>query len=224
MNIRYLIVGCMIVIAPLLRAGDVLDRMIATVNGHAILQSDWEDELRYECFMSGRPLRDLTREDQRTVFERLIDQQLLRGQMSSSDFKPADNDEIDREIHDLKQRYPQQHAGQSWSAALSSYGITERDVAVHVAMEVNSLRLVDARLRPSIQIDAATIEDYYKKELLPKMPKEQQPSLEEASPKIRELLIQQKMNELLSSWLDSLRSQAQIQIIVPDLPALKVSP
>jgi len=66
--------------------------------------------------------------------------------------------------------------------------------------------------------------DYYKKELLPKMPKGQQLSLAEASPKIRELLIQQKMNELLSSWLDSLRSQAQIQIIVPDLPAVKVSP
>jgi hypothetical protein len=210
--------------APLLRAGEVLDRMMATVNGHAILQSDWEDELRYECFMSGRPLSDLTREDRRTVFERLIDQELLRGQMTASDFKPADNDEIARKIDDLKQHYPEQHGGESWSAALSGYGISEADVAEHVAMEMNSLLLVDARLRPSIQIDAAMIEDYYQKELLPKMPKGQQPSLAEASPKIRELLIQQKMNELLSSWLDSLRSQAQIQIIVPDLPAVKVSP
>ena len=224
MHTRYLIVGWIMVMAPLLRAGEVLDRMMATVNGHAILQSDWEDELRYECFMSGRPLSDLTGEDRRTVFERLIDQELLRGQMSASDFKPADNDDIAKKIDDLKQHYPEQHGGESWSAALSSYGITEAEVAAHVAMEVNSLRLVDARLRPSIEIDAAMIEDYYKKELLPKMPKGQQPSLAEASPKIRELLIQQKMNELLSSWLDSLRAQAQIQIIVPDLPAVKVSP
>jgi hypothetical protein len=223
MHARYLIVGWVMVLAPLLRAGEILDRMIATVNGHAILQSDWEDELRYECFMSGRPLRDLTREDRRTVFERLIDQELLRGQMSSSDFMPAGEDEIARKIDDLKQHYPQQHGGQSWSAALSSYGITEADATAHVAMEVNSLRLVDARLRPSIEVDSAMIEDYYKKELLPKMPKGQQPSLAQASPKIRELLIEQKMNELLSSWLDSLRSQAQIQIIVPELPAVKVS-
>ena len=223
MRTRYLILGGMILIALVLRAGEILDRMVATVNGHAILQSDWEDELHYECFMSGRPLRDLTREDRRTVFERLIDQELLRAQMSSSDFKPANNDEIAREIDDLKQHYSQQHGGESWSAALSSYGITEAEVAAHVGMEVNSLRLVDARLRPSIQIDAAAIEDYYKKELLPKMSKGQQPSLEEASPKIRELLVQQKMNELLSAWLDSLRSQAQIQIIVSDLPAVKVS-
>jgi hypothetical protein len=224
MHTRYLMIGWIMVMAPLLRAGEVLDRMMATVNGHAILQSDWEDELRYECFMSGRPLSDLTREDRRTVFERLIDQELLRAQMSASDFKPAGDDEIARKIDDLKQHYPQQHSGESWSAALSSYGITEAEVAAHVALEVNSLRLVDARLRPSIQIDAAMIEDYYKNELLPKMPKGQQPSFEEASPKIRELLIQQKMNELLSAWLDSLRSQAKIQIIVPDLPAVKVSP
>ena len=108
MHMRYLIVGWIMVMAPLLRAGEVLDRMMATVNGQAILQSDWEDELRYECFMSGRPLSDLTREDRRTVFERLIDQELLRGQMSASDFKPADEDEIARKIDDLKQHYPQQ--------------------------------------------------------------------------------------------------------------------
>ena len=223
MHTRYLFIGWIMVTATLLRAGEILDRMIATVNGHAILQSDWEGEIHYECFMSGRPLRDLTAEDRRTVFERLIDQELLRAQMSSNDFKPASNDEIAKEVEVLKQGYPHEHGGESWSAALSRYGITEADVVAHAAMEVNSLRLVDARLRPSIQIDAATIENYYKKELLPKIPKGQQPSLEEASPKIRELLIQQQMNELLSSWLDSLRSQAQIQVIAPDLPAVKVS-
>ena len=219
MRIHRLIAAWIMVVAPLLWAGDVLDRMIATVNGHAILQSDWDDELQYECFMSGRPLRDLTAEDRRAVFERLIDQELLRGQMSSSDFKPAGNDEIAKEIDELKQQYPQQHGGQSWAGALSGYGITEADVTAHVSLELNSLRLVNARLRPSIEVDAASVEDYYKKELLPKMPKGQQPSLQDASPKIRELLIQQKMNELLNSWLDSLRSQAQIHIIATDLPA-----
>lgn len=223
MRICSLIVLWIALVTPFLWAGDVLDRMIATVNGHAILQSDWDDELQYECFMSGRSLHDLTAEDRRSVFERLIDQELLRGQMSSSDFKPAGNDEIAKEIDELKQQYPGQHGGQSWVAALSAYGITEADVTAHVSMEINSLRLVDARLRPSIEVDGASIEDYYKKELLPKMPKGQQPSLQEASPRIRELLIQQKMNELLSSWLDSLRSQAQIHIIATDLPA-KVQP
>ena len=37
-------------------AAEVIDRIVATVNGHIILQSDWEDALRYEAFSSGRPL------------------------------------------------------------------------------------------------------------------------------------------------------------------------
>jgi hypothetical protein len=82
-------------------------------------------------------------------------------------------------------------------------------------MELNALRLVDARLRPSIQIDAAAEEDYYKKEILPKLSSGEHVSLQEATPKIRELLVQQKMNELLSSWLQSLRAQGQIQIVAP---------
>jgi len=184
------------------------------VNGHAILQSDWNDEVRYESFMSGRPLTALTMEDRRAAFERLIDQELLREQMSSTDFKPATSEEIAKQMGDLKERYPQEHAGQSWGAALSSYGTTEAQVGGHVAMELNALRLVDSRLRPSIQVDNAAIEKYYKAELLPKVAAGQRPSLQEATPTIRELLVQQQMNQALSSWLESMRSQARIHMLI----------
>ncbi len=223
MRVLYLI-GVMIVAAPLLWSGEVLDRMVATVNGHAILQSDWDDELRYECFMSGRSMRDLSAEDRRAAFERLIDQELLRAQMSSADFKPVAADEVNAQLDQFKQQYARDHSRQAWAKALSSYGTTESEVAAHIAIELNSLRLVDQRLRPSIQIEAADVEDYYKKQLLPKLPKSQQISLQEATPKIRELLAQQKMNELLNSWLESLRSQAQIRIIAPEIPQAQVQP
>ena len=218
------LIGVFVLAAPLLWAGEVLDRMIATVNGHAILQSDWDDELRYECFMSGRSVHDLSAEDRRAAFERLIDQELLRAQMSSADFRPIAADEINAQLDQLKLQYGRNHDGQAWVEALSSYGTTEEVVAAHVALELNSLRLVDERLRPSIQIEASEVQDYYKKQLLPKLPKGQQISLQEATPKIRELLVQQKMNELLTSWLESLRAQAQIRIIAPEIPQPQVQP
>jgi hypothetical protein len=85
-------------------------------------------------------------------------------------------------------------------------------------MQLDQLRLVDARLRPSIQIDAADVENYYKQQLLPELVRSgaQQVTLAEATGKIRELLTQQKMNQSLSSWLEALHSQAQIRVIVPD--------
>jgi hypothetical protein len=210
-------------LAPALRAGEVLDRMVATVNGHAILQSDWNDEVRYECFMSGRPIADLTTEDRRAAFERLIDQELLREQMASTDFKPASSEEIAKQMDDLKKQYAQDHGGQFWDAALLTYGTTGAQVVDHVAMELNSLRLVDSRLRPSIQVDNAAIENYYKTELLPKVGG-QGPSLQEATPAIRELLVQQQMNQALSSWLQSMRSQAQIRMLISQPSGPQVQP
>src|SRR5437899_3034358 len=41
-------------------ATDIVDRIVATVNGHIILQSDWEDEIRYEAFINGHTLSTLT--------------------------------------------------------------------------------------------------------------------------------------------------------------------
>jgi hypothetical protein len=212
---RYLLVALILLTTARLRAGEILDQMVATVNGHAILESDWDDELRYECFMSGRSLRDLSAEDRRATFERLIDQELLREQMGATDFKPAGAEEIAKQMEQLKQQYSQEHSHESWETGLRSYGIPESQVAAHVGLELNALRLVDARLRPSIQIDTAAEEEYYKKEILPKLSSGEHVSLQEATPKIRELLVQQKMNELLSSWLQSLRAQGQIQIVTP---------
>ena len=40
-------------------AGEILDRIVATVNGHIILQSDWEDAVRYEAFIADRPADQL---------------------------------------------------------------------------------------------------------------------------------------------------------------------
>jgi hypothetical protein len=112
----------------------------------------------------------------------------------------------------VKQAYPADHNGESWSAALARYQLSDDEVRTHVALEFNQLRLVDARLRPSIQIDSVAVENYYRQQILPTMGSgSEKITLAQASLKIREILLQQRMNELLASWLDTLRGQAQIR-------------
>ena len=62
---------------PAAPAGEVIDRIVATVNGHIILQSDWDEALSYEALLSGRAVSLFTDEDRRAVLDRLIDQELL---------------------------------------------------------------------------------------------------------------------------------------------------
>ena len=74
------------------------------------------------------------------------------------------------------------------------------------------MRLVEDRLRPSIHIDQQAVEAYYHDELLPKMKKAGSSAtpLTEVFGRIRDLLAEKKMNELLSGWLASLRSGSHI--------------
>jgi len=71
---------------------------------------------------------------------------------------------------------------------------------------------VEARIRPTVQIAPQTIESYYRDTFLPQLHKlgSQDVPLAEVSGKIREILTQQKVNELFSSWLQTLRSESKI--------------
>jgi SurA N-terminal domain len=87
-------------------AGEVIDRIVATVNGHIILQSDWNDALSFEALLSAKPLEQFTDDDRRSVLDRLIDQELLDEQMKSNLFKHASADEAAKEIAAARKLYP----------------------------------------------------------------------------------------------------------------------
>ena len=80
---------------------------MATVNGHIILQSDWNDALRYEALLSGRSLSLFSEEDRRSVLDRLIDQELLAEQMKSASFSHASESEAQAQIADARKQYPE---------------------------------------------------------------------------------------------------------------------
>jgi hypothetical protein len=193
-------------------AGQVIDRIVATVNGHIILQSDWEDAVCYEAFTAGRPLDQVTTEERKAALDRLIDQELLREQMQASDFPHATGQEVGQRIHEIRQQYPSGAAGPGWQATLAKYGLSETELSQRVALQLDLMRLVDARLRPNVQIDSKSIESYYNQELLPQIRQSgaKEVPLAEVTPRIKELLTQKKVNQLLTAWLQSLRAGSEI--------------
>lgn len=194
-------------------AGDVLDRIVATVNGHIILQSDWDDALSYEAFIGGNPLDQLSAEDHRTTLNRLIDQELLREQLRSTDSQHAPDDEdVTTRIQEVRKQYPDAQSDEGWKATLSHFGLTQDQLKRHVALQLDLMQLVDDRFRPTVQIDDKSIESYYNRSLLPQLRESgaKEVALADVTPKIRELLTQQKMDELVTAWLQTLRSASDI--------------
>jgi len=219
MRSRWLIYGLLFLCASRVHAGEVLDGILATVNGHVILQSDVDEELRYENLMSGHEQQGTNDDDREKILDRLVDRELLTEQVSTTEFAPTTADEIEKQLEQGKSDYTQ-NIKTSWTAAIASHGFTETEIRERIALELNQWKLIDARLRPSVQIDQTAIEDYYNRQFLPELRRSgaQPISLQEAAPKIRELLTQQKINEALASWLETLRAQAQIRIFISNPP------
>jgi hypothetical protein len=192
---------------------EIVDRIVATVNGQIILQSDWEDALKYQAFVDARAFDQLSPEDRKAALDRLIDQELLREQMHATDFQHATPREIAERIQEIRKQYPDAVTPEGWQATLARYGFTEETLEQHVALQTDLLRLIDARLRPNITIDSKSIESYYDQEFVPQLHQSggEAAPLSEVTPQIKELLTQEKMNELLIAWLQTLRSGSEIR-------------
>lgn len=198
----------------------VVDRIVAVVNGHIILQSDWDEGLSYEALLSNRPISDFTPEERRAVLDRLIDQELLSEQTKSADFPHATDVEVADRLAQARQLYPQAASDEAWREVLAKYHLSEKDLTNHVRQQIDLMRLVDARLRPSVQIDSKSIEAYYRDQFVPQLKQagSNDVPLADVSARIREVLTEQKVSELLVSWLQTLRSEGQVH-----LPGLRSS-
>ena len=202
-------------------AGEVIDRIVATVNGRIILQSDLDEALCYEAVLSGRSLGQFSEDERRSVLDRLIDQELLREQMKSAEFQHASEAEVAARVADARKQYPEAATDQGWQALLAKFHLGLKDLEAHVGRQIDLLRLVDARLRPIVQIDSRTVEAYYREKFVPQLKQSggSEVPLAEVTAKIRELLTEQKVNELLVSWLQTLRSESAVRIPEASAPS-----
>jgi len=210
----FLFLSLCVLTAPVARAAEVIDRIVATVNGHIILQSDWDEALCYEALLNGRSLTQFSDDDRRATLDRLIDQELLGEQMKSASFQHASEAEAANEVAQARKLYPEAATPEGWQAVLTRFGLTEKAVIAHVQEQIDLMRLVDARLRPAVQIDSKSIEAYYREKFVPQLKQSGagDVSLADVSGKIRELLTEEKVNELMVSWLQSLRSESKVSL------------
>lgn len=197
-----------------LQGASVIDRVVATVNGHPILQSDWDLAVRSEAFLSHRPLEGLTAADQRATLDRLIDQELIRQQTKGTEAAAIPPAELQKEIQEIRAQMPAAATDAGWRSALQRYGLTASDLADRLAAQWQILSFTEQRLRPSVHIDRDSIESYYRDTLLPELLRQgaEPAPLVEVSPRIEELLSQQRVDNLLTAWLQDLRRQSDIRI------------
>lgn len=214
----------LLAIAPLSFAGEVIDGVVATVNRKPVLRSQWNEAVRFEAFMHQKRLADVSEQEHFAALQRLIDRELLDAQMVDlKAVRPSDK-EVTEDLAKLREKFSAGDNDAKWQALMRSYGLSEEVIAAHLKDEVQVMNFIDVQLRPNIRIQDADVQAYYQSKLVPDLKANgaRQIPLAEIAPKIRELLVQQHMDEMLDAWLHNLRQQSHIQTFVP-LPSVNAA-
>jgi len=219
--------------APQPPARVVLDRIVAVVNNHAVLSSDLDDEIRLSVLDPGRGgLGVLTR---KPALEQLISRSLIQQQIRQEDAQADEpsQTEVDSRLKEIRTEIPacvrQNCASDAgWKAFLTAHGLTPERVDSYLRYRLEILSFIERRFRLGINIQPQEIQTYYHDTLLPQYANgEAVPPLETVSPRIQEILLQQKVNVLFDDWLRNLRKQGEVEVLDPSLesaPPLETAP
>jgi SurA N-terminal domain len=135
--------GILAVLAAICQAA-VIDRVAVVVGKTVFTQSEVDDEARLSELEAGEPL-DLSAAQRKQAAERLVDQELLREEMSATQFQAqaSDADALLRSFRQ-RQRFP---SLVQYRAALARYGVTEDALKQRLVWEVSLLRFTDQRFK-----------------------------------------------------------------------------
>ena len=195
----------------------VVDRMVAVVNRHVILESELDQATRVEFLLQGKPIDRLTYAERNAVLERLIDRSLLDQQIVNPAMLDPTPEELKAKVEEVRQGIPGASANESWKTILAGYGLVQQDVEEQLTSQFRILRFIDLRFRGLVRVDKEAIAAYYQDRFLPEVRKRNasEPKLAEVSDKIEQILAEQRIDELLSNWLKTLRAQAHIERMLP---------
>lgn len=200
----------------------LLDRVVAVVNNGAILASDVDREERLSIL---EPESSDEAPDARSALERLISRTIIQQQIRREEEQEASpsEDQVQTRLAELRKELPacvrfNCTTDGGWTSFLFTHALTQKEVENYLRGRLEMLSFIENRFQQGIRIAPEEIDDYYNKTLLPQYPKGQAPPpLSGVSHRIEEILLQQRVNNMFSSWLDNLRKQGDVEILDPAL-------
>jgi hypothetical protein len=167
-RIAYISVWIMLAVSAVpvtAQTGRVVDRIAARIEGDIILLSQIRELEAFQRLIEGR-----AESDDRLLAE-VIEQWIVQTEATGSRFPQPAQSEVDRELARLIAQFPDTDA---YASRLRELGLSAAQVRELLTRQIYVERYLDYKFRPLMQIQSADIENYYQKELLPALAKENQ--------------------------------------------------
>lgn len=188
-------------------AQQVVDRVVARVEGDILCESEVLELGRYQQLLEGREEAASRRLD------RLIDQWIVRTEAETALFPRPSAADVDAELSRLRASF----AADEYRKRLAASGLGEADLRRMVAGQLYLTRYLDSRFRAAAQVEPAALEAYYREELVPRLEKAGSPvpPLREVRGQIREILVSRGISQQAERWLEESRARLHIEKVLP---------
>lgn len=147
----------MLVLAAPAHAGKVVDRVVAVVNGDAILLSDMQTARRELEKDNQLAARDETLSDE-DLLQRLIDDKLANQQAAKLNIEVTDK-EIDAAIDDVLRQYGLDFDG--LKARLKEQGVEFADYRKKIGEQIKRVKLTNRAVRSRVVVDQNKMQAFY---------------------------------------------------------------
>jgi hypothetical protein len=205
-----MILSIQILTAGLIYSAVILDRIAVIVGRHVIKTSDIQRDLRVTAFLNRQSLA-LTPQAKRQSAERLIDQEIIRQEVITGDYRrPPESESAALEQQLVHDRYGGSEArlGQD----LARYGLSEEQLRSQLLWQLTVLQFIDQRFRPEVYVSDEEVHAYYDQHQagLGKQHPENS-SFDALKEQIRQLLEGEQINQKFLAWLEEARKRYQIE-------------
>jgi hypothetical protein len=187
---------------------EIIDRIAVTLDHQVISLSDILTDIRVTSFLNQQQ-PDFTAAGKKASAERLIQQALLRREMDQSHYPAPKPEEAAQLLAQVTGRF---HSRDEYLAALAQRNLTEQQVQAHLLWELTTVRFVDYRFAPGVEIPQDDIKSYYEKRVSEWKANgvDPIPPLTEARDQIEEILQKERANQALDLWIGEARTQLAI--------------
>ena len=201
-----------LLLAPAFSGAEIVDRIAVIVGTNIITMSDVLKQIRLTALLNGAE-PDYSPANKRQAGQMLVEQALVRREMSSAAGTEAATATDPQLLKLLEARYPTEEA---YKAALRKYEVSDEDVKAQLLWQTQLLQFVDQRFRPALPPGDAELRDYYESTFLPDWTGSHQgkpPAFEDVRDEVEQQAMAQLANNALDRWLGQTRTQTRIRLM-----------
>jgi len=189
---------------------EIIDRVAVVVGNRVITESEILREIRLTAFLNGAPL-DFSSASKRKTAERLVEQRLIRIEADSSLYPPPEPDAVETLWKEVQSKFA---SPARYQEELLRAGITEEELKAHLQRQLTTLRFLEFRFRPGIQVGEDEMSKYFSQRLAPELKKkhpEMEFSLDDYRAEVEQALVDEMVDKASGAWLKGARDRTRIE-------------